>query len=96
MEQTTLRLLEEVPVHVQLDSNEQVQTPSAKNDSSSPKKNHITTRTPLTIFELLDYIVNEPSPKLPIKYFTAAFVDFVDSCLKKNPDDRPELRMLMV
>ncbi|KOX69470.1 Dual specificity mitogen-activated protein kinase kinase dSOR1 [Melipona quadrifasciata] len=43
---------------------------------------------PMAIFELLDYSVNEPPPKLP---FTA----FVDRCLKKNPAERADLKTLM-
>lgn len=51
---------------------------------------------PMAIFELLDYIVNEPPPKLPSGVFSVEFKDFVDRCLKKNPAERPALRTLMV
>lgn len=51
---------------------------------------------PMAIFELLDYIVNEPPPKLPSGVFSSEFKDFVDRCLKKNPAERPALRTLMV
>lgn len=50
---------------------------------------------PMAIFELLDYIVNEPPPKLQHKIFSAEFKDFVDKCLKKNPDERADLKTLM-
>jgi mitogen-activated protein kinase kinase 1 len=50
----------------------------------------------MAIFELLDYIVNEPPPKLPAGIFSTTFKDFVDSCLKKNPTERPDLKTLMV
>ncbi|KAI5651333.1 protein kinase domain-containing protein [Phthorimaea operculella] len=50
---------------------------------------------PMAIFELLDYIVNEPPPKLPAGIFSDQFVDFVDRCLKKNPDERADLKTLM-
>lgn len=50
----------------------------------------------MAIFELLDYIVNEPPPKLPSGVFSTEFKDFVDRCLKKNPAERPALRTLMV
>lgn len=50
----------------------------------------------LSIFELLDYIVNEPPPTVPIGVFTDEFKDFVDRCLKKNPAERPDLKTLMV
>uniref|UniRef100_S4RHM4 mitogen-activated protein kinase kinase n=1 Tax=Petromyzon marinus TaxID=7757 RepID=S4RHM4_PETMA len=35
-------------------------------------------RPPMAIFELLDYIVNEPPPKLPCTVFTQDFQDFVN------------------
>ncbi|XP_059614578.1 dual specificity mitogen-activated protein kinase kinase dSOR1 [Phlebotomus argentipes] len=50
---------------------------------------------PMAIFELLDYIVNEPPPKLEHKIFSEEFKDFVDKCLKKNPDERADLKTLM-
>ncbi|KAK2174983.1 hypothetical protein NP493_762g00028 [Ridgeia piscesae] len=34
---------------------------------------------PMAIFELLEYIVNEPPPSLPAKYFSEEFQDFVNS-----------------
>lgn len=49
----------------------------------------------MAIFELLDYIVNEPPPKLEHKVFTEEFKDFVDICLKKNPDERADLKTLL-
>uniref|UniRef100_A0AAQ5X3E1 mitogen-activated protein kinase kinase n=1 Tax=Amphiprion ocellaris TaxID=80972 RepID=A0AAQ5X3E1_AMPOC len=49
----------------------------------------------MAIFELLDYIVNEPPPKLPHGVFTCDFQDFVTKCLIKNPADRADLKMLM-
>uniref|UniRef100_A0A0B6ZVK9 mitogen-activated protein kinase kinase n=1 Tax=Arion vulgaris TaxID=1028688 RepID=A0A0B6ZVK9_9EUPU len=50
---------------------------------------------PMAIFELLEYIVNEPPPTLPKGRFSDEFVDFVDRCLKKNPSDRADLQSLM-
>ncbi|XP_066248631.1 dual specificity mitogen-activated protein kinase kinase dSOR1 [Euwallacea similis] len=50
---------------------------------------------PMAIFELLDYIVNEPPPKLPSGIFSSEFEDFVDRCLRKNPDERADLKTLM-
>ncbi|KAG7327590.1 hypothetical protein KOW79_009196 [Hemibagrus wyckioides] len=52
-------------------------------------------RPAMAIFELLDYIVNEPPPKLPHGVFTSDFQDFVTKCLMKNPADRADLKMLM-
>ncbi|XP_018026319.1 dual specificity mitogen-activated protein kinase kinase 1 [Hyalella azteca] len=50
---------------------------------------------PMAIFELLDYIVNEPPPQLPHEYFSPEFVDLVHRCLKKNPSERADLSSLM-
>uniref|UniRef100_A0A667XZA8 Dual specificity mitogen-activated protein kinase kinase 1 n=1 Tax=Myripristis murdjan TaxID=586833 RepID=A0A667XZA8_9TELE len=52
-------------------------------------------RPPMAIFELLDYIVNEPPPKLP-GIFGSEFQDFVNKCLIKNPAERADLKQLMV
>jgi serine/threonine protein kinase len=51
---------------------------------------------PMAIFELLEYIVNQPPPKLPHKVFSVEMRDFVDRCLKKNPNERPDLATLLV
>ncbi|XP_017771492.1 PREDICTED: dual specificity mitogen-activated protein kinase kinase dSOR1 [Nicrophorus vespilloides] len=56
---------------------------------------HANAPRPMGIFELLDYIVNEPPPKLPNGIFSDDFKDFVDRCLKKNPDERADLKSLM-
>ncbi|XP_049638761.1 dual specificity mitogen-activated protein kinase kinase 1 [Suncus etruscus] len=53
-------------------------------------------RPPMAIFELLDYIVNEPPPKLPSSVFSLEFQDFVNKCLIKNPAERADLKQLMV
>ena len=50
---------------------------------------------PMAIFELLEYIVNQPPPRLPSKVFSPEMRDFVDICLKKNPAERPDLVTLM-
>ncbi len=50
----------------------------------------------MAIFELLEYIVNQPPPRLPSGVFSDDMRDFVDRCLKKNPSERPDLAMLMV
>lgn len=63
-------------------------------DGDSPA--HTNGPRPMAIFELLDYIVNEPPPKLPAGIFSDDFKDFVDRCLKKNPDERADLKTLMV
>lgn len=53
-------------------------------------------RPAMAIFELLDYIVNEPPPKLPNGVFTPDFQEFVNKCLIKNPAERADLKMLTV
>jgi len=72
-------------------------TPSPS--SRSPRQSHFPGGSngprPMAIFELLDYIVNEPPPKLPSGVFSSEFKDFVDRCLKKNPAERPALGTLM-
>lgn len=50
----------------------------------------------MAIFELLDYIVNEPPPKLEHRIFTEEFKEFIDKCLKKNPEERADLKTLIV
>ncbi|XP_044274967.1 dual specificity mitogen-activated protein kinase kinase 2 isoform X3 [Varanus komodoensis] len=55
----------------------------------------IDSRPAMAIFELLDYIVNEPPPKLPTGVFTQDFQEFVNKCLIKNPAERADLKMLM-
>lgn len=49
-----------------------------------------------SIFDLLDYIVNEPPPTVPSSVFSPEFKDIVDTCLKKNPSDRANLKSLLV
>lgn len=51
-------------------------------------------RPAMAIFELLDYIVNEPPPKLPIGVFSQEFQEFVNKCLFKNPAERADLKLL--
>ena len=50
----------------------------------------------MAIFELLEYIVNQPQPTLPKPYFSEDFIDFVDRCLKKEPSERSDLKKLLV
>jgi serine/threonine protein kinase len=50
----------------------------------------------MAIFESLDYIVNEPAPRLPAGILIASFKDFIDSCLKKNPAVRPDTNTLIL
>ena len=50
----------------------------------------------MAIFELLEFIVNHPPPKLPSKVFSDEMRDFVDRCLRRNADERPDLGQLMV
>ncbi|NWY69497.1 MP2K2 kinase, partial [Erithacus rubecula] len=63
--------------------------------SCHPPGHGMDTRPAMAIFELLDYIVNEPPPKLPSGVFTQDFQEFVNKCLIKNPAERADLKMLM-
>ncbi|XP_058794532.1 dual specificity mitogen-activated protein kinase kinase dSOR1 isoform X2 [Phymastichus coffea] len=67
---------------------------NAVTPTKSPSHNPGSPR-PMAIFELLDYIVNEPPPKLPSGIFSDEFTDFVNRCLKKNPAERADLKTLM-
>jgi serine/threonine protein kinase len=49
----------------------------------------------MAIFELLNYIVNEPPPKLPSGQFSPEFEDVVNRCLQKDPNARADLNTLM-
>jgi mitogen-activated protein kinase kinase 1 len=49
----------------------------------------------MAIFELLEYIVNQPPPTLPKSHFSEDFVDFIDRCLKKEPTERSDLKKLL-
>lgn len=50
---------------------------------------------PLSIFDVLEFIVSEPAPSLPAEHFSPETVDFVYRCLQKNPEDRWNLKQLM-
>ena len=49
----------------------------------------------LSVFELLEYIVNEPVPTLPPSYSTA-FCAFIARSLIKDPNKRPSPSELLV
>lgn len=66
------------------------------NDGLSQANQTIIEPKAMAIFELLEFIVNEPPPKLEHPSFSDNFKDFVDKCLKKNPDERADLKSLMV
>lgn len=53
------------------------------------------TGQPVSFFELLDFIVQSPAPKLPAGTFSAEFCDFVESCLQKAPEERPSAPELL-
>lgn len=58
-------------------------------EGEKPPENNI------PIFELIDCIVNEPSPTIPgSPIFTNEFKDFIDRCLKKDPNERVDLRTI--
>lgn len=53
------------------------------------------TGQPVSFFELLDFIVQSPAPKLPAGQFSPEFCDFVESCLQKAPEERPSAPELL-
>ncbi|KYM79344.1 Dual specificity mitogen-activated protein kinase kinase dSOR1 [Atta colombica] len=79
------------------------ENPATVSESSTPpprpptrRCQYLSTHTPkpLAVFELLELIVNEPPPRLPSGLFSNAFIDFIDRCLKRNPNDRADLKTL--
>ena len=68
--------------------------PSSSGGQQSSTSSNDVTR--LSIFELLDYIVHGPAPTVPVGVFSSEFKEFVDTCLKKNPNERANLKTLMV
>ncbi|KAJ9075226.1 MAP kinase kinase (MEK) [Entomophthora muscae] len=52
--------------------------------------------TPLAVFELLEYIVNEPAPVPPANQFPKDFVAFIQKTLIKEHDSRPPPKALML
>ncbi|XP_018052961.1 PREDICTED: dual specificity mitogen-activated protein kinase kinase dSOR1 [Atta colombica] len=75
------------------------ENPATVSESSTPPPRPPTRRCthtpkPLAVFELLELIVNEPPPRLPSGLFSNAFIDFIDRCLKRNPNDRADLKTL--
>ncbi|XP_023227945.1 dual specificity mitogen-activated protein kinase kinase 1-like isoform X2 [Centruroides sculpturatus] len=77
------------------DQDGETPSPSSKNRPSSFTVSLGDGPRPMSIFELLDYIVNEPPPTVPTGVFSTEFKDLVDRCLKKNPAERADLKTLM-
>lgn len=51
----------------------------------------------MSILELLQHIVNEPAPRLvPDDKFPKESQEFIDLCLRKDPDQRPTPKELIV
>lgn len=50
----------------------------------------------MAIFDLLECIINQPPPRLQHRTFSPEFTDFIDKCLKKNPNERADLKTLLV
>lgn len=51
----------------------------------------------MSILELLQHIVNEPAPRLvPENKFPQESQQFIDLCLRKDPDERPTPKELIV
>ncbi|KAL2327234.1 hypothetical protein Fmac_020661 [Flemingia macrophylla] len=47
------------------------------------------------IFQLIEAIVEKPSPSAPSDDFSSEFCSFISACLQKNPRDRPSARDLI-
>lgn len=65
-----------------------------------PERMYLGERSPeankMPIFALMECVVNEPPPTVPgPPYFSTDFKDFIDRCLKKRPEDRPDLRSIL-
>lgn len=51
----------------------------------------------MSILELLQHIVNEPAPRLvPEERFPKESHNFIALCLRKDPDERPTPKELLV
>ncbi|KAJ1437157.1 Serine/threonine-protein kinase, active site, partial [Sesbania bispinosa] len=47
------------------------------------------------MFQLIEAIVEKPSPSAPADEFSPEFCSFISACLQKNPRDRPSALDLM-
>lgn len=50
----------------------------------------------LAYFDLLERITSDPPPRLEHKSFSPEFTDFIDQCLRKDPNERADLKTLLV
>jgi len=48
-----------------------------------------------SFFDVFDCVVTKPSPSLPETIFSSDLCQFIDLCLKKNPDERPSSTQLL-
>ena len=79
-----------------VNSNKSVSSSSTTNGGNGAAAANRPQPKPMAIFELLEYIVNQPPPQLPPKVFSENMQDFVDRCLKRNANERADLSSLMV
>ncbi|XP_031623286.1 dual specificity mitogen-activated protein kinase kinase dSOR1-like [Contarinia nasturtii] len=49
----------------------------------------------MAIFDLLEYVSNQPPPRLEHEYFSNEFSHFTESCLQKDPNERANLATLL-
>ncbi|XP_031633889.1 dual specificity mitogen-activated protein kinase kinase dSOR1-like [Contarinia nasturtii] len=49
----------------------------------------------MAIFDLLEYVSNQPPPRLQHEYFSNEFSHFTESCLQKDPNERANLATLL-
>ena len=86
----------DAPTQVQLFGPQVLEENLISPNPRTPRTPRSPGQKPMAIFELLEYIVNQPPPKLPKKIFSDNMRDFVERCLRKNPTERPDLSTLMV
>lgn len=49
----------------------------------------------MSVFDLMEYLVSQPSPTIPEEYFSQDFKNLVDRCLAKTPEQRFDLRTIV-
>lgn len=69
--------------------------PALRSQVALPGGNSANGQRSMSIFELLEYIVNEPPPQLPARLFGDDCRAFVHVCLQKAPSERTDLNHLI-
>ena len=69
--------------------------PPAGCDEQSPLPPNHLDHPIMAPFEMLQYVAMEEPPSLPHKYFSYDLCEFVESCLKRDPDKRASVEKLI-